>query len=314
MPFLLQFRGVRNILKVENLKGQKFGRLKVKKDLGMKRYEKSRVQVRVWLCECDCGNTKEVIGYNLIKGRTQSCGCLQRERTSAASLKHGQSVATGNTKEYRVWGGIKARCYNENHEHYANYGGRGIKMCPEWKDDFEQFYKDMGKCPEDKTSIDRIDNDGDYEPNNCRWATQMEQNHNTRMNVWLEHDGKRMVFNEWMRELRVSESFINDRLRKGISFSEVVRQAKEFREKVKEGDNGRTRWIEYDGKKMKLQDWVEELKIPRTTLIAWLNKDIPMEEIVQRARQRRVLKHWHEDLTMTYEGMEVLNGNIETNT
>lgn len=134
---------------------------------------------RMALCECDCGNRKVIREYNVIKNITKSCGCLQKEQLSNRFKKHDMTKTT----EYTAWINMKYRCYNKKSLNYDNYGGRGIIVSGEWKDDFIQFYKDIGERPSKKHSIDRLDNDGDYTKDNCKWATQKEQCRNKRNNL-----------------------------------------------------------------------------------------------------------------------------------
>lgn len=147
------------------MSGKVFGRLLVLEERGKK-----------VIAGCACGIVKEFARGNVLAGYTQSCGCLQRERTSAANLIHGHANPPSPT--YTSWRNLKARCENPAHEHYKNYGGRGITYCTRWSY-FENFLEDMGERPEGK-EIDRIDGNGNYEPGNCRWLTHEENVKNKR--------------------------------------------------------------------------------------------------------------------------------------
>ena len=143
--------------------GVKYNKLTAIKELGT---NKSRH--KMYLFKCECGNDKVATAINVRANRVKSCGCL--------SKKHGKF----GTNIYSVWAGMKSRCYYEKNENYINYGARGIKVCERWKNSFENFYKDMGDKPSSKHQLDRIDNDGDYEPSNCRWVTPSENCLNRR--------------------------------------------------------------------------------------------------------------------------------------
>ena len=136
-------------------------------------FEKNIVRRVSWRCVCKCGKETIVLGSNLKGGHVKSCGCLNYK---PKNLKHGMRYSS----EYNSWRGMKKRCYQQSHKSFINYGGRGIKVCDRWLNSFENFYEDMGNKPSLKHSIDRIDVNGDYEPNNCRWATHSEQNLNKR--------------------------------------------------------------------------------------------------------------------------------------
>lgn len=168
-------------------------------------------------CLCDCGNTSVVRRTNLRVKHTMSCGCLEKEIKLVAKLIHGEHSKGKMSVEYRIWHHIKSRCANPNEKAYHHYGGRGIKMCDEWLNDPAKFISDMGRRPNDKLSIDRIDNNGNYCKENCRWATKAEQNSNTRRNVFLTHNGKTMTIKQWESELGTKINLIQSRIRAGWS-------------------------------------------------------------------------------------------------
>jgi len=134
-----------------------------------------------WFCVCDCGNTTDVDSGHLHTGAIQSCGCIKSEMCVAKNSSHLMS----QTAEYHIWSGMRERCYNPNKRMFKNYGGRGISVCDRWLHSFENFYVDMGNRPSTNHSIDRIDNDGNYTHENCKWSTRFEQADNTRLLKWF---------------------------------------------------------------------------------------------------------------------------------
>lgn len=188
-------------LKLENLIGQRFGRLVVVSRVSSDRYTK-------WHCKCDCGNECDVLASNLKNGHTQSCGCLQTETRKTNRLEHGYR----HTRIYTVWSKIKGRCFNTKDPRYSSYGGRGIVMCDEWKDNPAAFiewayangYDENAKYGE--TTIDRIDNNKGYSPENCRIANETVQSNNRRTNRKITYKGETHTVAEWARILDVKQS------------------------------------------------------------------------------------------------------------
>jgi hypothetical protein len=191
--------------------GERFGRLVV---VGYDRKGS-------WHVRCDCGAQKAVTGTALRSGATTSCGCLASELKKSRATTHGQSIGNG-TPEYRTWSGIIDRCENPNATHYRHYGGRGIAVCARWRVSFENFLADMGHRPitdgpskRSRWEIERKDNDKGYEPGNCIWATRITQINNTRRNVFVEHDGRRLTIAQWAREVGIGPGTIRHRLDAG---------------------------------------------------------------------------------------------------
>ena len=187
-----------------DLSGMKFGRLTVLCENGRKRGE------ICWKCQCDCGNIINVSSYSLRIGETKSCGCYQKERTSKANTIHGDA----ETSLWRRWVHMIDRCERSSCKDYKNYGGRGIKVCPEWKESYTAFKEwSLENGYEEKLTIDRIDVDGDYSPDNCRWVTIQEQQRNRRDTIKLTFSGVEKTASEWARIACVSPAKIYYRKR-----------------------------------------------------------------------------------------------------
>jgi len=186
--------------------GKRFGRLVVQSQYTDGRHSRC-------ICKCDCGNTHDVVLYSLTRGDTKSCGCYAKASTIARSTTHGHT--TSRSKTYRSWTSMRGRCLNKNDPAYPRYGGRGISVCQQWGS-FEQFLSDMGERPEN-TTLDRINVDEDYTPENCRWATSKQQSRNRRRSVNLSLNGETRCVAEWAEHLGVSENAIRKRLLLGWS-------------------------------------------------------------------------------------------------
>lgn len=168
-----------------DLKEKRFGRLIVQEAAPSKNSHS------YWLCKCDCGKECVTRTSNLQSCMTASCGCLARERARALMTKMKTTHGRSGTPEYRAWHDMMLRCYNPSSKHFKDYGGRGIKVCPEWHE-LERFCDDMGPRPIE-LSLDRIDNNGFYERGNCKWSTKVEQQGNKRNNIVVSFNGERMI-------------------------------------------------------------------------------------------------------------------------
>jgi hypothetical protein len=165
------------------------------------------------MCQCDCGNTKEVDGSRLNLGRTQSCGCYGKEMLSKANTKHGME----GTRIYHIWVMMKDRCNSNN----PNYGGKGVSYAVRWEN-FIEFYKDMGDPPTDKHTLDRIESNGHYTKRNCKWSTMKEQQNNRSNNHNIEYNGKIQSLAMWGEEVGIHRSTIRGRLKRGWSVEEAL--------------------------------------------------------------------------------------------
>ena len=200
-----------------NLTGQKYGRLTVVKQ---SEYKNKKVY---WLCKCDCGNFCKVPTGNLRSGNTTSCGCIHRDMMRKRLKTHGHT----NTRLYVIWSGVKDRCYNVHCKIYKYYGQRGIKLCDDWKDKFQSFYDwAISNGYDDTLTIDRIDANGNYEPNNCRFVTQKEQARNRRSNRNYTINGVTKCLKEWCEVLGLNYRTVYSRLHYGWTIIEALQLKK----------------------------------------------------------------------------------------
>lgn len=207
--------------------GDRFGRLLV-----VDRCTKPTGRPR-WNCICDCGKHTSAQRWNLRAGRVKSCGCFRAD----ALTTHGCSRAGNHTPEYRAWSAMNGRCQNNNLPNWKDYGGRGIRVSDRWKS-FAAFLSDMGRRPSPKHSLDRIDVNGNYEPENCRWADRKTQNRNTRRHHFVEYQGRRMVLAEAAELAGIPFRSVESRLRRG-GWSEIealtvpIKDSRRFRNRKK---------------------------------------------------------------------------------
>ncbi len=244
------------------------------KDLTGKRFGELRVSHRVenlgrataWECRCSCGATSVVRSADLTRGRqkyAQSCGCKTREAIVRARRRHGMT----DTKVHHIWHGMRQRCQNPSAPAYPRYGGRGIKVCDRWQV-FEDFVADMGH-PTAEQSIDRIDNDGDYEHGNCRWATAKEQANNRTTNHRIEHDGRSLTISQWARETGIKEAVISARISKGWPVDKMLTKPMYTPQKHR-----------FRGRAQTISEWASEMGILRGMIDARVHRGWSLEQAV----------------------------------
>lgn len=198
-----------------DLTGQRFGRLLV-----LERAQNIRAHA-AWLCQCDCGNTKIVSSYQLRSGETISCGCYRKEKTGRQFRKYPQAKV--NPRIYRIWKLMRCRCYGETSPKYKNYGARGIQICPEWLNDFLAFQTwALESGYSDDLSIDRIDVNGPYSPENCRWTNNIVQCNNKTDNAIYEYQGESHTVADWARIKGIRVHTLYTRLRLGWSIEKAL--------------------------------------------------------------------------------------------
>lgn len=197
--------------------GNRYGRWRVLEKAESYREPSGHLR-HVWLCECECGVKRNVKGASLLSGRSLSCGCILREKNVSRMSTHGMY----GTRIYKIWEGMKSRCDNPNNSRYKNYGGRGITYCKEWEDfcNFEEWALSNGY--EDNLTLDRIDVNGNYEPDNCRWITNKEQQNNKRDNIYIPYKGVTKTLAEWSEITGKSYACLTYRYKAGWSAERII--------------------------------------------------------------------------------------------
>lgn len=191
-------------MKYEDIQGRTFGKWTTSLYAGRGR----------WICTCACGTKREIQKSSLLLGATKSCGCTR-------NVVHGHCSKRTKTTEYSIWANIVQRCYNPKANHYEDYGGRGITMCDRWRTSFQHFYQDMGPRPEGMT-VERENNNGNYEPGNCKWATMEEQHINTRVTIRITLNNETKLIKEWAEITGLSAVVIRDRFKRGHSPERIL--------------------------------------------------------------------------------------------
>lgn len=193
--------------------GERFARMVLVEPVGKGR----------WTARCDCGEIRTLPAYALRSGNTRSCGCLQKERRGAGSLRHGYGrMGTARRSEYSAWRNMIGRCYDPKVDRYPEYGGRGITVCDRWRHSFENFIADVGDKPTPEHTLDREDTNGHYEPTNVRWATRTQQSRNRRTARMVQYQGEAMCLSEACERAGVPYSRARHRLKAGRSIEEAL--------------------------------------------------------------------------------------------
>jgi len=198
-----------------DITGQRFGKLVALNYIGK----------RLWWCRCDCGKELLRCGKLMRTGKLKSCGCAIKDFNEQRHLKHGHSRAGKETRTYRIWLGMKQRCLNPI---FGAHHGRGIRVCESWNN-FPQFLADVGECPSDQHSLDRINNDGNYEPGNVRWATSAEQSRNQRCTRMITFKGKTQCLTDWCKELGISKTTFYHRDKRKLTIEQLLAPPRKWR-------------------------------------------------------------------------------------
>lgn len=247
--------------------GQKFGELTVvRRDDGSTR----------WLCACSCGKSTSVAAAKLKSGHTKSCGHL---------LYVGRPKTHGDTesREYRIWTDMLQRCFNPKRRFYSRYGGRGITVCDRWRNDYAAFLADMGRTPFPDAQIDRTNNDGDYEPGNCRWVSRTENMRNRGNARFVEYGGRRLRLFEWSEELGVPTRLLQVRFHRGWTDEEIITGV---RAPVASEPKPNARLITHDGETRPIQEWAKRIGLPVKTLQTRYDRGWSHSEIVVGKRNK----------------------------
>ncbi len=247
-----------------DLTGKRFGKLLV-----LKRAD-SKCNPVMWVCKCDCGNELSIRGGHLREGQKQCRKCQPKNNNITHGL-YGHPL-------YTTWVMMRQRCQNPKSISYPNYGARGIKVCVRWEQ-FENFILDMGMPPSQLHTLDRINNDGDYEPMNCKWATLKEQQRNTRFNRVLVYNNESKSASEWAEKLSIKVGTILNRLKLGWSVEKTLTHELRELERV----------IEYNGLKLTVKEWSEKIGIKKATLNSRIYKGWGIEKSLttKKLRQRK---------------------------
>lgn len=262
-------KSIRRCNGFKDLNGRRFGKLEVV-ELAEWHITPAGKKLNRWRCQCDCGAEVCVVTASLLKPKgTRSCGCYRSEWTLANKTTHRREPLD----LWRCWCHIRARCHAPGNKQYRHYGGRGIKVCERWRNSFESFVADMGPKPTPQHSIDRIDNDGDYCPENCRWATPTMQARNKRNSTLITFDGETLPLAAWAERLGMSYGVLRHRLDGGWpvqqAFTHPVETVQKLRSRNRRAETHRM--LTHDGLTLCMSEWAERVGIGNDTLFRRLS-------------------------------------------
>ena len=269
--------------------GEKYGKWIVLSEAESKNHN------RAFLCRCDCGTEAVVMGHNLRTGGSVQCTQCAWESHPGRKKTHG---LTG-TRIYNIWRGIKLRCYIPSHPSFDHYGGQGITMCDRWRNSFESFLEDMGKLPTQFHQIDRIDNEGNYEPNNCRWVLPKEQQNNRRNNIMISYKGETRSVADWASVLGVNQSTLYMRVKAGWPSEKVLSTPIRFQDlpaRTKEPfrinplsvqpEKRNITYISFRGESKSIWEWAITLNVNPNTLYWRIKAGWPLEKVLSPVRKK----------------------------
>ena len=225
-------------------------------------------------CRCQCGKLLDVRVRSLVTGNTKSCGCMKAEFVRQAKLKHGEAGHNGHSSEYMAWANMISRCENANRRDYRHYGGRGIRVCKDWRNSYQTFLSVVGRRPSAKHKLERINNNGNYKPGNVKWATQKEQTNNRRGNGLIEHAGLRMTASQWSEKTGLSPGTIIARLDSGWPAERILNTP------------ARKHLVTCHGKTLSISQWARELGISKVTIRVRLSRGWNTERALGPPRSR----------------------------
>ena len=257
----------------KNLIGKKYGNLTV---IGLS--DKMSGRKSYWYCKCDCGNEIEVRSDNLTTGNTLSCGCLKKAQDRVNLTKFHRHKES-HTKLHDTWLGIKQRCLNPNNKSYINYGGRGITVCKEWSESYENFRDwSLNNGYADNLSIDRIDVNGNYEPSNCRWANAKQQANNRRSNLEITYNSETKTLMQWAEVFNLPYSAVTQRYKRCVRGDELFAPL---------NTKYMPKTVYYNGKLHNLAEWARIYNLNRRTVQQRYNKGIKPPELFEKPKKRQ---------------------------